>query len=65
VDVYAGSLKKAVRSHMLGGDIHLIMTRVGIGDWIVQFFNGTNSFFKWFKRPSFSSVMLISPRSLV
>ena len=65
MDVYAGSLKKAVRSHMLGGHVHLIMTRAGIGDWIARFFNGTNSVFKWFKRPSFSSVMSISPRTIV
>jgi hypothetical protein len=64
VDVYAGSLKKAVRSHTLNGDVHLIMTRAGVGDWIARLFDGTNSIFKWFKRPSFSSVMLINPRTL-
>ena len=65
VDVYAGSLKKAVRSHTLNGDVHLIMTRAGIGDWIARLFDGTTSVFKWFKRPSFSPVMLINPRTLV
>jgi hypothetical protein len=65
VDVYAGSLKKAVRSHMLNGDVHLIMTRAGVGDWITRLFAGTNSIFKWFRRPSFSPVMLINPRTLV
>lgn len=64
-DVYAGSLKKAVRSHMLSGDVHLIMTRAGIGDWIARLFDGTTSIFKWFKRPTFSPVMLINPRTLV
>jgi hypothetical protein len=34
VGVYAGSLKKAVRSHMLNGDVHLIMTRAVVGDWV-------------------------------
>ena len=65
VDVYAGSLKKTVRSHMLNGDVHLIMTRAGIGDWIAKLFDGTSSIFKCFRRPSFSPVMLINPRSLV
>ena len=65
VDVYAGSLKKAMRSHTLNGDVHLIMTRAGIGDWIARIFDGTTSVFKWFKRPSFSPVMLINPRTLV
>jgi hypothetical protein len=65
VDVYAGSLKKAVRSHMLNGDVHLIMTRAGIGDWIAGLFDGITSASKWFKRPSFYPVMLINPRTLV
>src|SRR5262249_55252502 len=63
VDVYAGSLKKAVQSHMLNSDVHLIMTRAVIGDWITRLFDGTSSVFKWFKRPSFSPVMLINPRT--
>ena len=65
VDVYTGSLKKTVRSHTLNGDVYLIMTRAGIGDWIARIFDGTNSVFKFFKRPSFSPVMLINPRTLV
>ena len=63
IDVYAGSLKKAVRSHTLNGDVHLIITRVGVGDWIAPIFDGISSVFKWFKRPSFSPVMLINPRT--
>jgi hypothetical protein len=65
VDVYAGSLKKAMRSHTLNGDVHLIMTRAGIGDWIARLFDGTTSVFKWFKRPSSLPVLLINPRTLV
>jgi hypothetical protein len=65
VDVYAGSLKKAVRSHMLNGDVHLIMTRAGTSEWIAKLFDGTNLVFKWFKRPNFSPVMLINPRTIV
>ena len=60
VDVYAGSLKKALRSHMVNGDVHLIMTRAGFGDRIAALVAGTTSFSKLFKRPSFSPVMLIS-----
>jgi hypothetical protein len=67
VEVYAGSLKKAVRSHTLNGDVHLIMALAGIGDWFTRLFDGANSVFKWFKRPSFFRVLLINPgnRSLV
>ena len=64
VDVYAGSLKRAVRNHMLNGDVHLIMARAGIGEWIGGLFDGITSVFKWFKRPSFSPVLLINPRTL-
>src|SRR4029450_7125438 len=65
VDVYAGSLKKAMRSHTLNGDVHLIMTRAGIRDWIARLFDGTNSIFKCFKGPSFSPVLLITPPTFV
>jgi hypothetical protein len=65
VDVYAGSLKRAMRSHTLNGDVHLIMTRADIRDWIARLFDGTNSIFKCFKGPSFSPVLLINPRTFV
>jgi hypothetical protein len=65
VDVYAGSLKKAVRSHMLHGDVHLILTRAGIGDWIARLFDGTGLVFNRLSHPSFSPVILINPRTLV
>ena len=65
VDVYAGSLKRAVRSYTLNGDVDLIMTRARIGDRIARLFDGTSSVFKWFKRPSFSPVLLINPRAIV
>ncbi len=61
VDVYAGSLKKAMRSHTVSGDVHLIMTRAGIGQRIAGFLNGTSSLFDLFKRPARSSVLLIHP----
>jgi hypothetical protein len=64
VDVYAGSLKKAVRSHTLNGDVHLIMTRAGIGDWIARLFDGTGSVFDWFRRPRFSPVLLMQVRTI-
>ena len=51
VDVYAGSLKKAMRSHTLNGDVHLIMTRAGIGDWIARLFDGTNFGFQMVQAP--------------
>jgi hypothetical protein len=64
VDVYAGSLRKAVRSRTINGDVHLIMTRTGIGDWIARLFDGTGSVFDWFRRPRFFPVLLINPRTI-
>jgi hypothetical protein len=64
VDVYAGSLRKAVRSHTINGDVHLIMTRAGIGDWIARLFDGTGSVFDWIRRPRFSPVLLINSRTI-
>ena len=64
VDVYAGSLKKAVRSYTVNGDVHLIMTRAGLGDRIAALVAGTISFSKLFKRPRFSPVILTQVRTL-
>ena len=65
VDLYAGGLKKAVRSHTSDGDVYLIVTRAAMDNWIGRLLDGTISVFRWFKRPSFSPVMLINPRTLV
>ena len=64
VEVYAGSLKKAISKRTRKGDTHMVMMHAGIGQWIASFFNGTNSVFKLFKRPSFSPVLLIRPRAM-
>jgi hypothetical protein len=61
VDVYAGSLTRAVRSQALNGDVHLIMTRAGIAQRIASFLNGSSSLFDLFKRPAKSPVLLIHP----
>ena len=65
VGLYTGSLKNAVQGHMLSGDVHLIITRAGIGDWLGRLLDATMSAFRSFKRPSFSPVLLINPRTLV
>jgi len=64
VDVYAGSLKQAVRSHTRNGDVHLIVTRAGVGQKIAGLLTGSNSLFDLFKRPSFSPVLLIHPSTV-
>jgi hypothetical protein len=64
-DLYTGSIRSAVHEYTAKGDVHLIVTRVGIGDWIGRLFDGIASVLKWLKRSSFSPVLLINPRTLV
>ena len=61
VDVYAGSLKKAVRTHTINGDVHVILTRAGIGQRVAGLIDGSNSLFDLFERPALSPVLLIHP----
>ena len=61
VDVYAGSLKKALRNYTVNGDVHLIVTRAGMGQQIAGFLNGSSSLLDLFKRPALSPVLLIHP----
>ena len=63
VDLYAGGLNKAVRTHSLNGDVDLIVKRVGIGQRMAMFLNVAVA--RLFKRPRFSAVQLIQPRAVV
>jgi hypothetical protein len=64
VDLYAGSLKQAIKSHVPEGGENLVMTRAGIGHWIASFLNGANPALRLFGRPSLSPVLLIQPRAV-
>jgi hypothetical protein len=64
-DVYAGSLKKLVRSHALNGHVDLIISRAAMDNWIGRLLDNMMSIFRSFKAPSIAPVMLISPRTLV
>ena len=44
-----------MRSHTLNGDVYLIMTRAGIGDWIARLFDGTNSVLQVVQAPELLS----------
>jgi hypothetical protein len=60
VDVYAGSLKHAVRSYTAKGDVHLILTRASVWQRIASFLSGSDSLFDLFA-PSKSPVLLTHP----
>jgi hypothetical protein len=55
-------MRRAVRNYAAKGDVHLIVTRTGIGQRIAGFLNGSNSLLDLFKRPALSPVLLIHPR---
>lgn len=58
VEVYAGSLKKAIRNHALTGDVLLIMTRAGIAAWGLGFLKSAGSVFSGVRRSRLSPVLL-------
>ena len=61
VDLYAGSMRSAVKDYSAKGDVHLIVTSASIGQRIAGVFNGSNSLGDLFKRPVLSPVLLIHP----
>ena len=57
VDVYTGSLRKAVRRYALNGEIHLILAHAGIGRVISRSLKNLFSILRSSKRPSFSPTL--------
>lgn len=60
-DVYAGSMRRAVQDYAAKGDVHLIVTRAGIGQRIAGLLDGSSSLFELLKRPTVSTVLLTHP----
>lgn len=60
-DVYAGSMRRAVQDYAAKGDVHLIVTRAGIGQRIAGLLDGSSSLFELLKRPNVSTVLLTHP----
>ena len=61
VELYTGSMRRALREYAAKSETHLIVSGAGIGQKIAARLNGRSSLFGLFKRPSFSSVLLIQP----
>ena len=57
VDVYTGSLRKAVKSYALSGEVHLIMTHAGFWQIISRSLKNLVSVLRSSKRPSFSPTL--------
>jgi hypothetical protein len=63
VELYAGSMRRAVKEHATKGDVHLIVTSASIGERIAGVLSGSNPLLDLFKRPVLSPVLLIHPAS--
>jgi hypothetical protein len=59
VDVYTGSLRKTLKSYANYRDAQLVVTRPGIGQWIVSVLHGAVSVRSVFSRSISSSTLLL------
>jgi hypothetical protein len=62
VEIYTGSLKRTLRSYVLGGDVGLIVMRPGIGHQIMNFLQGVVSIGNMIRRTAFSPVFVMNPK---
>jgi hypothetical protein len=65
VDLYTASLRKVLKDHCAGGDVHLIMMKAGSDHPIVRLLNWIFHGFDLFKRPKFAPVLLLDPSEVV
>ena len=64
VDVYMGSLRRAVKSYTSKGDVHLIVTRAR-REMITDFLHKAFPVFGLFKHPTFSPILVLHPTHAV
>jgi hypothetical protein len=62
VEIYTGSLRKTLRSYVLGGDVDLIVMRPGIGHRIMNFLQGMVSIPNMIRQTALSPVFVLSPK---
>lgn len=63
VEIYAGSLRRAIRSHVSTGDVHLVVTKSGIGSAIGNLLSRAASMFG-FRRGGYRPVRLVHPSAV-
>ena len=61
VDVFTGSLRRAMKSYAAKGDVHLIVMRARSEPMMMHFLYRAFSVFGFFKRPTFSPVLVLHP----
>lgn len=64
VDVYTGSLRRAVKSYTCKGDVHLIVMRAR-RELVMDFLHKAFPVFGWFKQPTFSPILVLHPTHAV
>ncbi|MGE5305318.1 MAG: hypothetical protein ACM3TN_18565 [Alphaproteobacteria bacterium] len=62
VEIYTGSLRKTLKSHVLGGDVDLIVMRPGIGNRFMNFLQGVISVRNLIRRTAFVPVFVLNPK---
>jgi hypothetical protein len=62
VEIYTGSLRKTLRTYVLGGAVGLIVMRPGIGYRIMNFLQGIVSIRAMIRRTAFSPVFVLNPK---
>ena len=61
VDVYTGSLRRAVKSYVCKGEFHFLVKRLGKVHAMMQFVRKAFPIFGLFKQPTFSPVRVLHP----
>jgi hypothetical protein len=64
-DIYTGSLRRAVRSYTRKGDVHLIVMRARRELMMMDFLHKAFPVFGWFKRSTFSPILVLHPTAAV
>ncbi len=65
VDIYAGSLRRAVRSYAFKGDVHLIVTPTGNGLPLTRLAHSAARLFSPFSQPSSPAVLVSHPGAVL
>jgi hypothetical protein len=63
IDLYTGSVRRMVRSYVATGDVHLVMTKSGIGSTIANLLSGAASVFG-LRRAGYRPVYLVHPSAV-
>jgi hypothetical protein len=65
VDVYTGSLRRALKSYTRKGDVHLIVMRARRELMMMDFLRKAFPVFGLFKRPTFAPILVLHPTHAV